>query len=53
MANEPVNKWIEKIPNYIDNPVDTNHNRVEEVEALACEHQIDDYLASLLLESKI
>ena len=53
MANEPVDKWIEKIPNYIDNPVDTNHNRVEEVEALACEHQIDDYLASLLLESKI
>ena len=53
MANEPVDKWIEKAQDYIDNPVDTNHNRVEEVEAIACEHQVDDYLASLLLESKI
>ena len=53
MANEPVDKWIEKVQDYIDNPVDTNHNRVEEVEAIACEHQVDDYLASLLLESKI
>ncbi len=53
MANEPADKWIEKAQDYIDNPVDTNHNRVEEVEAIACEHQVDDYLASLLLESKI
>ena len=53
MANEPISKWLEKSKDYIENPVDTNHNRVEEVEALACEHQIDDYLASLLLESKI
>ena len=42
MANEPVDKWIEKVQDYIDNPVDTNHNRVEEVEAIACEHQVDD-----------
>ena len=53
MANEPVDKWIEKAQDYIDNPVDTNHNRIEEVQAIACEHQVDDYLASLLLESKI
>ena len=53
MANEPADKWIEKAQDYIDNPVNTNHNRVEEVEAIACEHQVDDYLASLLLESKI
>ena len=53
MANEPIDKWLEKSKDYIENPVDTNHNRVEEIEALACEHQVDDYLASLLLESKI
>ena len=53
MANEPIDKWLEKSKDYIENPADTNHNRVGEVEALACEHQIDDYLASLLLESKI
>jgi len=53
MANEPISKWLEKAKDYVENPTDTNHNRVEEVEALACEHQVDDYLASLLLESKI
>ena len=30
-----------------------NSEKVKEVQNIACEHQIDDYLASLLYESKI
>tara|TARA_B100000287_G_scaffold434951_1_gene501110 strand:+ start:8863 stop:10797 length:1935 start_codon:yes stop_codon:yes gene_type:complete len=53
MANEEPDKWLEKCKEYIANPIDANHNRVSEVEAIACEHQVDDYLASLLRASKI
>ena len=53
MANEVPDKWLEKVVDYIDNPVDTNHNKISEVQSIACEHQVDDYLASLLHASKI
>ena len=53
MANEPSEKWLEKSQAYVDNPLDTNSEKVKEVQNIACEHQIDDYLASLLYESKI
>ena len=53
MANEMPEQWLEKVVDYIDNPIDTNHNKISEVQAIACEHQVDDYLASLLHASKI
>ena len=53
MANEMPEQWSEKVVDYIDNPIDTNHNKISEVQTIACEHQVDDYLASLLHASKI
>ena len=53
MANEPSEKWLEKSQAYVDNPLDTNSEKVKQVQNIACEHQLDDYLASLLYESKI
>jgi translation elongation factor EF-G len=53
MANEMPEQWLEKVVDYIDNPIDTNHNKISEVQTIACEHQVDDYLASLLHASKI
>ena len=53
MANESPEKWVEKVGDYIVNPIDTNNNKIKEVQDIACEHQVDDYLASLLHASKI
>ena len=53
MANEPAEKWLEKSKKYVDNPTDTNSKKVKEIQSIAFEHQVDDYLASLLYESKI
>ena len=53
IANEPSEKWLEKVGDYIVNPIDTNHNKVKEIQAIAYEHQLDDYLASILYASKI
>ena len=53
MANEPVEKWLDKSEEYVNNPIDTNSDRVKEIQNIAYEHQVDDYLASLLYVSKI
>jgi hypothetical protein len=53
MANEPAEKWLDKSRKYVDNPTDTNSKKVKEIQSIAYEHQVDDYLASLLYESKI
>mgnify|MGYP003661772847 CR=1 FL=1 len=53
MANEPVEKWLDKSEEYVNNPTDTNSDKVKEIQNIACEHQVDDYLASLLYVSKI
>jgi hypothetical protein len=53
MANEPAEKWLDKSKKYVDNPTDTNFKKVKEIQSIAYEHQVDDYLASLLYESKI
>ena len=52
VANEDPKDWSKKAKDYIKNPVDTNLNRVQEIQAIAAEHQLDDYLASLLYISK-
>ena len=41
-----------KVKEYVANPVDTNPDRIEQIQSLAAEHQVDDYLASILYLSK-
>ena len=53
MANEEPSKWLETVTNYCDNIEDTNHPRVLEVNKIASAHQLDNYLASVLLASKV
>lgn len=52
IANEEPNKWAEAVGAYVENPTDKNDERVGRVLALAAEHQIDSYLASILLASR-
>lgn len=52
MANEDKKDWIKKAQTYINKPVDRNHEMVEATQAIAYEHQLDDWLASILRESK-
>jgi len=53
MANEDKSKWIPKAQGYVNKPVDKNHDLVDETQLIAHEHQLDDWLASILRESKI
>ena len=52
IANEKVEDWDKNIAKYIKKPVDHNHERIKEIREIASEHQIDDYLASILCASK-
>jgi hypothetical protein len=52
IANEEEKDWDNNIKKYIKNPVDHNHKRISEIREIAAEHQIDDYLASILYASK-
>jgi len=53
MSNEEPSKWLETARAYCENPEDKNHARVSQVNKIAVAHQIDNYLASLLLASKV
>jgi hypothetical protein len=53
MANEEPAKWIESVPTYVADPEDRNHGRVKQVNTIAVSHQLDNYLSSLLLASKV
>ena len=53
VANEDQSNWVSKIGEYIETPVDRNPKRIEEIHNIACEHQVDSYMASLLYHSKI
>lgn len=53
ISNEEPDNWLAKVKDYIENPVDTNPDRIKEVEDIALEHQLDTYLASILLASKV
>ena len=53
MANESSDKWLEKVSEYINNPADTNEEAIKEIQSIAVEHQVDEYLASLLYASKV
>jgi len=52
IANEELENWDSKSKDYVKNPVDTNPDRISEIQAIATEHQVDDYLASILYLSK-
>jgi hypothetical protein len=52
VANEEPDVWDKKVKEYVTNPIDTNPDRVKEIQAIAAEHQVDDYLASILYISK-
>ena len=52
IANEEPEDWKQKVSKYCKNPVDTNDERITEINEIACEHQVDHYLASILYLSK-
>jgi hypothetical protein len=52
IANENPKDWSSKVNEYCSNPVDTDKERIDEIREIAFEHQIDDYLASILYNSK-
>jgi hypothetical protein len=53
IANEIPENWNSKIKDYIDKPFDKNFEQVNAIQELASEHQITNYLASLLYYSKV
>ena len=52
IANEAPSNWDKKVGGYILKPVDTNPKRVKKIQEIAYDHQIEDYLASILYISK-
>lgn len=52
MGNESPDNWNDKIASYVENPVDTKPENIDEIHNIACEHQVDSYLATLLYRSK-
>jgi hypothetical protein len=53
VANEDPENWTaENVSKYIENPIDTNPDRVKEINSLAADHQITSFTASLLYISE-
>jgi len=52
VANENPQDWASKIEEYIEKPFDKNQDNVNEIQEIAAEHQVTNYLASLLYHSK-
>ena len=54
VANEEPKNWnkLVLIRKYCKEPTDKNPERIKEIQNIACEHQIDVYLASILYASK-
>lgn len=53
MSNEEPKQWLSVARAYCEKPEDKNSDRVSTVNKIALTHQIDNYLASLLLASKV
>ena len=51
IANEDPPNWLAKAGRYAAEPTDRNHDRVKEVQSVAYEHQVDDFLAGILYAS--
>ena len=52
IANESPENWVSKIEEYIKQPIDQNQETVARVNSIACDHQVDSYLASILYHSR-
>jgi hypothetical protein len=52
IANESPENWESKIENYIEQPFDQNQDQVNNIQEIAAEHQVTNYLAALLYHSK-
>ena len=52
IANENPENWENNIKKYCKTPIDHNQERIKEIQDLACEHQVDYYLASVLYASR-
>ena len=52
IANEAPENWTAKIEEYIEKPFDKNQEQINNIQEIAAEHQITNYLASLLYHSK-
>ena len=50
--NEDPENWLAKAGRYAAEPVDRNDDRVKEIQSIAYEHQVDDFLAGILYCSK-
>ena len=53
ICNEEPEKWEKSIASYCKKPQDNNKKRVQQVQEICAEHNVDIYLGSLLLASKI
>lgn len=53
IANEDAESWDSSIESYCAQPIDKNNKRIQELNEIASKHQIDDFMASILLSSKI
>ena len=52
VSNEEPENWVSKAEEYCEDPRDKNKEKTQEIQQVACEHQIDMYLAALLVASK-
>jgi len=52
IANEQQENWKDSVDGYCGNPVDKNHDMVQEVSDIALEHQVNTFMASILYHSK-
>ena len=50
--NEDPENWLAKAGRYAAEPIDRNEDRVKEIQSIAYEHQVDDFLAGILYCSK-
>jgi hypothetical protein len=52
IANEAPENWTAKIEEYIEKPFDQNQEQINNIQEIAAEHQVTNYMASLLYHSK-
>ena len=52
MANELPQNWISVAKEYCEEPKDKNSDRVKQIQKLAYDHQVDNYVATILFASK-
>lgn len=53
IANELPENWKVKIEDYIEKPFDQNQEQINNIQEIATEHQVTNYIASLLYHSKM